>query len=308
MESREPALRLLGEDHRVRRRLGLALATGLVLLTGCGGGSSAPPTGSPAGSPTGSPTGSPASPGSPTASPTQTETQAAPPPPPPKNGACYNVTFTQALAPTMQAPPVSCRHVHTTETYAVGRLQTVIHGHHLAIDSPRVRAQPAAHCPEQLPRFLGGSLADVRLSMLRPVWFTPTLEESDSGASWYRCDAIAVAGPNHLVRLTASLKGILGREATASDFAMCGTAEPGTHGFSRVPCRAHHSWRAIDVVPLSSGPYPGVATVRDAGQEPCKAAGRNVAQDALNYQWGYEWPTKAEWAAGQTYGICWAPG
>lgn len=298
MGRREPSLRLLGADQPVRRGLaGLVaiLAVGLGLLAGCGGSSSAP-------SPSPSAPTSPASPGSPTVSPTR-----AAPAPAPKNGACYNLTFDQALAPTTPSRPVPCDRVHTTETYAVGRLQTVVDGHQLGVQSARIRDQVAASCPKQLPAFLHGSLADVRLSMVRPVWFTPTLEEWDTGAAWYRCDAVVIAGPQSLVRRTTSLKGALGKDETAAGLAMCGTAEPGTSGFTRVPCRSKHSWRAIQTVPLTAGPYPGEATVRAAGQATCKNAGRDVAQNALDYQWGYEWPTKDQWAAGQTYGICWAP-
>ena len=36
-------------------------------------------------------------------------------------------------------------------------------------------------------------------------------------------------------------------------------------------------------------------------------AGREVADDALDYEWGYEWPTAEQWEAGQDYGRCWAP-
>ncbi len=32
-----------------------------------------------------------------------------------------------------------------------------------------------------------------------------------------------------------------------------------------------------------------------------------MADDALNFQWGYEWPTEKQWDDGQTYGRCWAP-
>ena len=36
-------------------------------------------------------------------------------------------------------------------------------------------------------------------------------------------------------------------------------------------------------------------------------AARAIASDALDYEWGYEWPTKEQWQAGQTFGRCWAP-
>jgi len=229
------------------------------------------------------------------------------PPPTPAADACYSLTFSQALAPTTRAQPVSCAKRHTTQTYAVGRLDTVVDGHLLAVDSEHVRAQVARTCPARLARFLGGSPDDLRLSMLRSVWFTPTVEQSSEGAAWFRCDVIAVAGPDSLLPLSGRLKGVLADDDRAERFAMCSTAEPGTAAFRRVPCGEKHAWRALSTVPLPAGRYPGEAKAKAAGQSVCKDAGREVASDALDYQWGYEWPTAAEWADGQTYGICWAP-
>jgi len=74
-----------------------------------------------------------------------------------------------------------------------------------------------------------------------------------------------------------------------------------------VLCREEHSWRAIEIVDLKGKDYPGENRVRAAGHGPCEDAGREVAEDALDYEWGYEWPTADQWAAGQTYGRCWAP-
>jgi hypothetical protein len=88
---------------------------------------------------------------------------------------------------------------------------------------------------------------------------------------------------------------------------MCGTAAPDDPAFRRVLCREDHTWRAIRAVDLPGKDYPGEKRVRAAGQGPCEDAGREVAEDALDYEWGYEWPTADQWAAGQTYGRCWAP-
>jgi hypothetical protein len=194
-------------------------------------------------------------------------------------------------------------------TYAVGTLQTVVDGHLLAVDSQRVQAQPARACPPRLASFLGGTADDLRLSMLRAVWFTPTVEESDAGADWFRCDVIALAGPEELARLDGSLAGVLDR-AAGDRFAMCGTAEPGRPDFERVTCAGRHSWRAVRTVPLRSGPrgaYPGEATARAAGQQPCKDVGQRASSDKLNFSWGYEWPSAQQWSGGQTYGLCWIP-
>lgn len=245
-----------------------------------------------------------------------TPTEPAPSTPPPTASAvprpaasgCHQLSYAEAVAPTLPATTsdVPCAQSHTAETFRVGALHTAVGGHLVAADSARVQAQVAAACPGALSSYVGGDQATLRLSMLRAVWFTPTVAQVDGGADWYQCDVIALAGDGTLAPVTGSLKGVLaGPHARA--WAMCGTAQPGTTGFTRVPCGADHSWRALSVVDLPAGAHPGEAQVKAAGQKPCQQAGQNVASDALNYQWGYEWPTAAQWASGQTYGICWAP-
>ena len=141
--------------------------------------------------------------------------------------------------------------------------------------------------------------------------FTPTLEQSDEGAAWYRCDVVAVTGDEQVAKIDHDLAGALKSPEGRTEFALCGTAQPGTAAFSRVLCGADHSWKAISVIDLSkksdNGRYPGVAGVKDAGQQVCADAARAIASDALDYEWGYEWPTKDQWEAGQSYGRCWSP-
>ncbi len=269
--------------------LAAALAAG---LAGCSGGDE-PSAGSTA--PT-APTGTSASP-PPTATPV----------PAPEDRACYRLAYDEAVAPTTDQEPVDCGTRHTSMTFAVGRLDTVADGHLLAVDADRVQAQVAAACPERLASFVGGSRADRRLSMLRAVWFTPSVEESDAGASWFRCDLVALAAEDALAPLTGRLAGVLDDPAGRDRYGMCGTARPGTAGFERVVCSADHSWRAIAVVPLPDGGYPGRDRVRQAGEDPCRDAGAAAADSALDYQWGYEWPSAEQWDGGQHYGRCWAP-
>ncbi len=238
---------------------------------------------------------------------------AAPPPratepPAPDAKACYRLDFDDALAPTSEARPVRCAGKHTALTYAVGRIDNVVGGHLLAVDSKRVQASVARRCPRQLQGFVGGSQEDLRLSMLRSVWFTPTVEQSDAGADWVRCDVIAVAGPDRLAALGAGrLSGVLASPQGLERFAMCGTAAPDDPEFERVLCRTSHSWRAVSVVDLPNGRYPGVERVREQGQAPCQDAGREAASDPLDFKWGYEFPTEDQWRSGQTFGRCWAP-
>ncbi|WP_244929137.1 septum formation family protein [Nocardioides sp. W7] len=265
----------------------LIAAAAAALLAGCAGDGQ-------------SPAGPPPSP-TPAVLPTATEA------PLPPDGACYRLRYAEALAPTNDREPVDCAGRHLSQTFAVGRLDTVVDGHLLAVDSVRVREQVARRCPAALGDFLGGSEEDRRLSMLRAVWFTPTVEASDSGAGWYRCDVIALAGAERLAPVTGTLADVLGRAEGRDRWGMCGTAAPDAPDFARVACSAEHSWRAVSVVDLPPGAYPGAADVREAGQAPCEDAGRDAADDPLDYRWGYEWPTAEQWQAGQTYGRCWAP-
>ena len=244
---------------------------------------------------------------SPTRSSTPSATAAPSAPPDPVRGACRDLSYAEAVAPTSEAAATSCAGRHTAETYAVGQLKTVVDGHLLAVDTAAVQQRVATACPRRLARFAGASQEDLRLSMLRAVWFTPTVAESDAGANWYRCDAIVVAHEDALAPLSGGLRGALGTAEGRGSYGMCATAAPGTADFSRVLCRAPHAWRAIRSVDLPRGAYPGEKAVRAAGQEVCDDAARAGAADALDYQWGYEWPTAQQWAAGQTYGRCWAP-
>ncbi|WP_372728420.1 septum formation family protein [Nocardioides sp.] len=227
--------------------------------------------------------------------------------PVPKDRACFDLSYADALAPTNSSTPVDCAEKHTSMTYAVGELDSAVQGHLLSVDSKRVQAQVARVCPERLSRFLGGTPEDLRLTMLRAVWFTPTVEESDAGANWFRCDVIAVAADGKLDPLTGRLAGVLAKPEARGKYAMCATAEPGTPDFSRVVCSREHAWRAIRTVDVPGADYPGEEAAREAGQGPCEDAARDRADDALNFTWGYEWPTAAQWRAGQTYGLCWIP-
>jgi hypothetical protein len=205
---------------------------------------------------------------------------------------------------------VSCRSAHTSRTVFVGRLDTVVDGHAVAVDSATVQRQLSTTCPAKLASYLGGSAESRRLSRFNVVWYSPTLEQSDAGADWFRCDLVAFGTGEGLLPLPrkGSLKGVLGRDGALSTYGLCGTAAPGASGFTRVACAQKHSWRAIDTIDLAGGAkYPGTAAVRKAGDAPCKDRARDDAADTLKFQYGWEWPTKAQWDRGQRYGFCWTP-
>lgn len=233
-----------------------------------------------------------------------TQTTAAAPDPGPATGACYSLPYDAAVAPTSKVEPVDCGQAHTSVTFAIGTIDAVVDGHLLAVDSDRVQSQVSSACPAQLLTYVGGTLTSLRLSMIRSIWFTPTVEQSDAGATWYRCDAVVLDGASRLADLDGDLKGVLAK-GVPDAYAMCGTAAPDAPAFERVRCSAKHSWRAIDVVAFQENDYPGAKKVQEAGRTRCEDAAADVAKDPLTFKWGYEWPTKEQWAMGQKFGRCW---
>lgn len=282
---------MLGEDRLVIRRILAALLV-LGVLISCSGGSdsdsdiTADPMPTVAGQPR--------------------PAKAAPAPEPRR---CYRMSYTAALAPTTRHRPVSCRKPHTARTFFVGRLDTVVDGHLLAVDARRVRAQVADTCPRRFAAYVGGSAEARRLSMLATVWFSPTVEQSEGGQSWFRCDVVAVESPRRLASLTGVLKAVLDTAAGRARWGRCATAKPGTESSEHVICARDDAWRAVatvDVAPGSDGRWPGLKAARDAGDR-CEDKVRALASSPLNFSWGYEWPTAAQWNAGQHHGYCWAP-
>lgn len=245
--------------------------------------------------------------GSPSESGSTASVEAAEKPRRPKPGKCYRLSYAAAVSPTVSADPVPCGREHTAETFHVGTLDTVIRGRRLAVDSRHVQRQVATECPDRLAGFVGGTAEQRRLSMIRSVWFTPTLHDADAGADWFRCDAVVLERHQSLSRLRSSLAGVLDTAEGRARFGVCGTAEPGSREFRRVVCARPHSWRAVRTVQLPEGRYPGEEAARQVGEGPCRAAGEAVADDPLDFRWSYEWPDESQWRAGQTYGLCWVP-
>lgn len=244
----------------------------------------------------------------PSATPTPPPT-ASPAPQPPANG-CYVLRYADAIAATSDARPVPCRQPHTVQTFFVGPAATLTSsGHLLAIDSAKVRRQMATECPRRFAAYVGGSVEQRRLSMLSATWFGPTLEESDAGQSWLRCDVIALAAEGRLAQLGGTLKKVLDSEPGRDRWGRCATAKPGSKNAHQVICSARSSWRAVatlDVRGAARGAFPGPRNTGAAGSA-CEDRVRDLADDKLSFTWGWTPPTRAQWRAGQHYGFCWAP-
>jgi hypothetical protein len=232
-------------------------------------------------------------------------------PAPPEKGACYRLQPGQLTRPTNDSRPVPCDSPHTARTVFVGTLDTVVNGHSVAVDSAFVQRQLSTTCPRKLAGFVGGSPEARDLSRFAVVWFSPTLAESDRGADWFRCDLVAFSGERSLFglpRKPPGVRGALDRPDALATYGLCGSAAPGDKGFQRVICGRPHSWKAFGTIGLD-GPkrYPGADQLRDAGDGECKSRAAARAEDALRFRYGWEWPTREQWEAGQRFGYCWVP-
>jgi hypothetical protein len=277
----------------LRSAAALAALGAALVLTSCSGSSGSQPAADP--TPVLQPTPGPTLTPAPTVPPR--------PPRPPAVNACYRLGYDEVLAPTSDKKSAPCHGIHTAVAFFVGSYDK-----DLAVDGQAVHRLESTVCPRRFATYVGGSLEDRRLSMLRAVWFTPTVEQAAAGAHWFECVTIALRGDANLALLRGSLRGVLGRDDERGHYALCGTAEPGSTGFEQRICAAPHSWKALRTVDLPAGRYPGEDQVKAAGQTPCREAGRAAAGNPLDYQWSYQWPDPQQWRDGQTYGVCWAPG
>ena len=278
--------------------MGVLLVASTLLTTACTGSQEAPPS---AAAPSTDPDPD---------EPESAAQEAVPAPPPPPLGACYRMSLDVATRTTNASRPVPCRAPHTARTVHVGRLDLSPAGRRLRVDAPAVQRQPAEVCPVRLRQYVGGTTDVRRRSRFEVVWFTPTLRQADRGARWFRCDVVAVLDDERLQRLPTGprFEGVLGRPGALATYGLCGTARPGTPSFRRVACALPHAWEAVSTIDLAGRDrYPGRARVRTAGDGPCADRVEERSGSVLEFSYGWEWPTREQWAAGQHYGYCWAP-
>ena len=224
----------------------------------------------------------------------------------PRPGDCHAMTLRQVTATSADGTSTDCLHRPTTITVAVGDL--LVKGRKVAPGSPAAQNLMRTTCEARTAAWLGAGKDELRTSRLTAVWFVPTPEQQQAGATWFRCDVIGFDRGDHLFPLPAphELQGALRGDGGAR-YALCGTAKPGSPKFQRVTCSLAHSWRAISAIELAgSAKYPGEAAVRDGGTRTCSKQAHD-ASGATRYDYGWEWPTKQQWAAGQHYGYCWVP-
>ena len=157
--------------------------------------------------------------------------------PPPRSASCHALSVTEATDPVDTGGPVPCRqaaHVGDRSRSASSPRSPT------ATCSRSTRRRCASRSPTPAPTvpgaFVGGDQTTQRLSRFEVVWFSPSLEQADAGANWYRCDVVALRSEGKLLPLPARLQGVLDQDGALDRFGTCGTAAPDERGFARVVC------------------------------------------------------------------------
>lgn len=234
-------------------------------------------------------------------------TTAPPPPPRPRVGTCHDLGYRAAAQVSAPDRTVPCRRRHTSQTMFVGTIDNLRDGHLATLDSDEVAAQVSAACPRRLARFTGGDRETRRLSRLQSVWFTPTPAESDRGATWFRCDVVALAGKESLLPLPQQARGMLDDPDVLARYGTCGTTAPDQKGFERVACARPHRWRAAATLALpADARYLAKGPTSDADGR-CRDVAAAASDNALKFSWSFEWPSRTAWRDGQHWGWCWVP-
>ncbi len=230
------------------------------------------------------------------------------PPERPGVGECHQLDVDELLGSADQQPAVACSEKHTTETVHVGTFKAAAADDPKALTGDKANRRAAQTCQKEAASYLGADQRQLRLTRVSVFWFVPLPQEVDAGADWLRCDVVVFERGNDLMQLPRTLKGALSKNAATGRYGLCGSARPGAKDFERVVCSKKHTWRAISTIPISGGKrYPGTKTVRAAGKDTCQSRARAAQGNALQYGYGWEWPTKEQWQAGQRFGYCWAP-
>ncbi len=236
-----------------------------------------------------------------------TSTTAPPPPPPPKPNRCYNLAKADVSSASNDAAPVSCKAVHTAQTYLVGTLPKKLTGDG-PVDSKAIADTVTQRCDKAFPEHVGGDDETRTLARVHPVWFVPTEDEMGLGARWFRCDVTAVKAGGAAAKLPQKSKGMLATDDALDRWGTCAPADASHPETEATLCSQDHGIRAISVIELGGDeePWPGSESLESQGSE-CEPAVRDYLDNsagALSLRWTY--PSKQQWKDGRRYGLCWS--
>ncbi len=216
----------------------------------------------------------------------------------PKVGNCYDTMKQQFRNQRDGSFPVSCRRLHTAETFAVFRVD------------PYPRAGEIYDVWRKCqPRFRNYVGAPATISKLDLTVMLPSTSQVVAGQDWIRCDAIEKASYNSRIGVPrrGSLEGVLS-EGVPNRYRGCALRIPKVDlPVLFTPCNQPHQ---AELIPESlflgppDAPYPGVKVARAKSKQFCENVFQAYVPETLNYY--YYFPKRAAWKSGSHNSTCWA--
>ena len=229
------------------------------------------------------------------------------PGPVPKVGECRDLEYPDISRYANGDELVRCRRPHTAYTFAVGDLPSDVVFKGVDIGNDAVQQAAAHTCRTRFARYVGGDDAALALSRLSMTYFVPDQRSFDAGASWVRCDVVALRTATALAPLPDDVQGLLDDADSLRKYGVCSVGEPGLVDSRLVMCSEDHTYRAVAALRLgrAAAPYPGEAVTKDIGLQQCAEVLAEEIDDDSGYSYAWTYPTSADWASGQRFGYCW---
>lgn len=227
--------------------------------------------------------------------------------PHPRTGDCHALTAAQVKHPIDTNEAVPCRKPHTTQTYHVGTFNLRIIGDRNPGTS-EIAEFVTPRCAREFDRWVGGDRRTQMLSRAHPVWFVPNRRDLRLGARWFRCDVVLSGVENRLAKLPRDTRGMLDSDGALDDYGLCSRGSPERVRSATVICSRSHSWQAFDTLRVRSDKagYPAGKELRKARNR-CREQARTKLDFPLKWRYGWQAPTREQWAGGLEWGVCWVP-
>jgi Septum formation len=228
--------------------------------------------------------------------------------PHPIEGDCHDLTAARVGRPNDTTETVPCRKPHTTQTYYVGTFDLKVIGDRTPSAS-EVATFVTPRCARRFTRWVGGDRQTRMLSRAHPVWFVPTARDIRLGARWFRCDVVLSGVGSRLERrLPRDTEGLLDSSDALDEYGLCSRGSPQRPRSVTVICGRRHSWQAFAALRVRTerAGYPPRKVLREARNR-CRERAREELDFPLEWRYGWQPPTRRQWASGLEWGVCWVP-
>jgi hypothetical protein len=223
----------------------------------------------------------------------------------PDNGLCRDLDADAVKALSDDTDPVGCSEEHTAETFYVGSFDETA-TEDTKYDDPQLARTVSSTCRDRFRRFTGATDSLALRTVVTWAWWRPSEEAWKDGARWYRCDVIARSAGDELAYLPRTAKGLL--LGIPKDTWMVCADGAKVADAPRVACTEKHTWRAVSAVSIGkkADRWPGSRLVEVRSRDFCSDWVGAWTNYSLDYDYGYTWFGKDDWASGNRLSVCWA--